>query len=446
MTRPSATGAGPATLDAVCVEVTDMPGRHNYWCPTARQARGLAMQHARGLGPGWTVDHEARPRPHFHVVQLSRRPDGRVVRRRVSGHFFYGGRRPYRIRHRDKGRGLQGELLRAGHESETLNSDDATWVQSTQGVAEGYAVPASAEDWTTVPAVVDPTAGAGSPPTSVEAWAALARALLATGYEAGSGRYGNMFTASPTLEEQAVGELPYPAGGTASSVENAIIKAEIGKGVTSENVLTDLVFHRRYPARNRRPLSTTEPGFQTLSQEWLRIRDTQVRPMLNQRSPAAGRPYVPTPAAGSPGGGALPLPRAAIGRLSELQDPHHDYPAIDLQAPTGTPMYAVVGGTVRVAGDAGGFGPHAVYIEDANGYTWIYGHGSAHFVSVGQRVSAGQRIADVGSLGQSSGPHLHLQIKDPAGVNRCPQPFLTALWNGQRPPPVGALPTSGCSY
>jgi peptidoglycan hydrolase-like protein with peptidoglycan-binding domain len=131
MTRPSATGAGPATLDAVGVEVTDMPGRHNYWCPTAQQARGLAMQHGRGLGPGWTVDHDARPRPHFRVVQLTRRPDGRAERPRVSGRFFYGGRRPYRLGHRDEGRGLHGELLGAEQEFETLSSNEVMWIQST---------------------------------------------------------------------------------------------------------------------------------------------------------------------------------------------------------------------------------------------------------------------------------------------------------------------------
>jgi hypothetical protein len=110
MTRPSATGVTPSTLDTVCVEITDMPGQHNYWCPTVRQARALAMEHARTLGPEWTVDHDTKPRPHFHVVRLTRGPAGQVLQRRLSGHFFYGGRRPYRLRHRDKGRGLQGEL------------------------------------------------------------------------------------------------------------------------------------------------------------------------------------------------------------------------------------------------------------------------------------------------------------------------------------------------
>jgi hypothetical protein len=161
---------------------------------------------------------------------------------------------------------------------------------------------------------------------------------------------------------------------------------------------------------------------------------------------AAGRgPYVPALPAPPRGSAALPLPRAAIRELKELQDPHHDYPAIDLQVPIGTPVYAVVGGTVERAGPAGGFGSHAVYIRDASGNTWTYGHNSAHHVAVGQRVAAGHHIADSGNEGTSTGPHLHLQINDPNGAKRCPQPFLTAVWNGQAPPSVASLPKSGCS-
>jgi hypothetical protein len=164
-----------------------------------------------------------------------------------------------------------------------------------------------------------------------------------------------------------------------------------------------------------------------------------------------GRPRTtPSPPAGYPapsrGGAALPLPRAAIGDLARLVKPHHDYPAVDLSAPKGTPIYACVGGTVRRAGVVGGYGSHTVYIEDADGFTWIYGHGSAHHVAVGQVVPAGHHIADVGNEGQSTGDHLHLEIEDRHSVEYCPQTFLAAVWNGQTPPSVASLPTSGCSY
>ena len=87
--------------DDTCVELDDIPGTHNWWCATAPQARALAQQHAASLGPTWTVDHDARPRPHYHVVQVVRDPvTGRERWRRLrdGGHYFYGGKRPYRRR------------------------------------------------------------------------------------------------------------------------------------------------------------------------------------------------------------------------------------------------------------------------------------------------------------------------------------------------------------
>lgn len=87
--------------DDKCVELDDIPGAHNWWCATAPQARALAQQHAASLGPGWTVDHDARPHPHYHVVQVVRDPvTGRQRWRRLrdGGHYFYGGKRPYRRR------------------------------------------------------------------------------------------------------------------------------------------------------------------------------------------------------------------------------------------------------------------------------------------------------------------------------------------------------------
>ena len=89
--------------DDTCVQLDDIPGTHNWWCATAPQARGLAEQHAARLGPTWTVDHDARPRPHYPVVQVVRDPvTGRERWRRLrdGGHYFYGGsgyrRRPGR--------------------------------------------------------------------------------------------------------------------------------------------------------------------------------------------------------------------------------------------------------------------------------------------------------------------------------------------------------------
>ena len=61
------------------------------------------------------------------------------------------------------------------------------------------------------------------------------------------------------------------------------------------------------------------------------------------------------------------------------------------------------------AGPASGFGL-AVAVQHGDGTITLYGHVNQFFVSPGQVVSAGQRIAEVGNRGQSTGPHLHFEV------------------------------------
>ena len=82
---------------------------------------------------------------------------------------------------------------------------------------------------------------------------------------------------------------------------------------------------------------------------------------------------------------------------------------VDIAAPTGTPIYAPAAGRVVRAGAASGYGL-AVYLEHADGSVTVYGHINDYFVTAGQRVSAGEVIAEVGNRGQSTGPHLHFQV------------------------------------
>jgi murein DD-endopeptidase MepM/ murein hydrolase activator NlpD len=101
---------------------------------------------------------------------------------------------------------------------------------------------------------------------------------------------------------------------------------------------------------------------------------------------------------------------------------------VDIAAPIGTAIYAAHSGVVQRAGAATGFG-QAVYIRGDDGAVTVYGHVNRYFVSVGERVSAGEEIAEVGNRGQSTGPHLHFEVH-PGGqmyggqVN--PVPWLNA--------------------
>ena len=83
---------------------------------------------------------------------------------------------------------------------------------------------------------------------------------------------------------------------------------------------------------------------------------------------------------------------------------------VDLAAPMRTPEYAAMDGVVIEAGPASGFGL-AVYIQHENGDVSVYGHMDEILVSAGQIVQAGETIALVGNRGQSTGPHLHFEIR-----------------------------------
>ena len=91
---------------------------------------------------------------------------------------------------------------------------------------------------------------------------------------------------------------------------------------------------------------------------------------------------------------------------------------IDLAGPMRTPEYAAMDGVVLQAGPASGFGL-AVYIQHENGDVTVYGHMDEVVVSAGQVVKAGETIALLGNTGQSTGPHLHFEVRQ-GGLNGTP--------------------------
>lgn len=97
---------------------------------------------------------------------------------------------------------------------------------------------------------------------------------------------------------------------------------------------------------------------------------------------------------------------------------------IDIGAPKGTAIKAAASGTVISSsmGYNGGYG-NCVVISHGNGIETAYGHCSALYVKVGQKVSQGDVIAAVGNTGRSFGNHLHLEIRI-NGVAQNPQNYL----------------------
>lgn len=83
---------------------------------------------------------------------------------------------------------------------------------------------------------------------------------------------------------------------------------------------------------------------------------------------------------------------------------------MDMAAPRGTPVYATADGVVTFSGWSGAYGK-MVKIQHAMGYETRYAHNSVLRVKVGQRVSRGDRIADMGSTGRSTGNHVHYEVR-----------------------------------
>jgi murein DD-endopeptidase MepM/ murein hydrolase activator NlpD len=83
---------------------------------------------------------------------------------------------------------------------------------------------------------------------------------------------------------------------------------------------------------------------------------------------------------------------------------------IDIPAPTGQAVFAVRDGTVLSASYRGGYG-NAVVIDHGDGMSTVYAHLSAFCVRGGEQVSAGDDIGKIGSTGNSTGPHLHFEIR-----------------------------------
>ena len=83
---------------------------------------------------------------------------------------------------------------------------------------------------------------------------------------------------------------------------------------------------------------------------------------------------------------------------------------IDIGVDEGTPVHAADGGVVVWSGWMGGYG-YAVVIDHGNGLSTLYGHNSELSVDEGQSVAKGQVISYAGSTGNSTGPHVHFEVR-----------------------------------
>lgn len=114
----------------------------------------------------------------------------------------------------------------------------------------------------------------------------------------------------------------------------------------------------------------------------------------------------------------LPLPAGtyrmsdSFGQCSYLWANCHT--GEDFSAPSGTPIHAVAAGVITEAGWDGSYGYKTVITHEDGTETW-YAHQTQILVSVGDTVRAGEQIGTVGSTGNSTGPHLHLEVRPGGG-------------------------------
>jgi len=126
---------------------------------------------------------------------------------------------------------------------------------------------------------------------------------------------------------------------------------------------------------------------------------------------------------------SLPVTGAAISsgfgwRVHPITGERKLHKGVDFAAPTGTPIFAAASGVVTYAGwSDDGYG-NVVELRHENGELTLYAHTNRVYVSKGQVVNKGQAIAEVGSTGRSTGPHLHFEIQPDGRTAADPMDYL----------------------
>jgi murein DD-endopeptidase MepM/ murein hydrolase activator NlpD len=121
---------------------------------------------------------------------------------------------------------------------------------------------------------------------------------------------------------------------------------------------------------------------------------------------------------------------ARFGEYSALWS--HFHTGLDFAAPTGTPIMAVAGGTITETGYSGAYGNRTIETLPDGTELW-YCHQNEFGTTVGASVRPGQTIGYVGSTGNVTGPHLHLEVH-PGGGDAV-DPYAALVAHGLYPGP-----------
>jgi murein DD-endopeptidase MepM/ murein hydrolase activator NlpD len=149
--------------------------------------------------------------------------------------------------------------------------------------------------------------------------------------------------------------------------------------------------------------------------------ETQIKKALEKSSAAAPAPVSTDNSnngskndGSSNDGPSLPVPGIISSPQGWRRDPFNGqnryHAGTDIAAPAGTPIRAVAEGRVIESGLNGGYG-NTVVIQAEDGRKMLYAHNNQNFVRVGDWVSRGDTIAEVGATGRATGPHVHFEVK-----------------------------------
>ena len=200
---------------------------------------------------------------------------------------------------------------------------------------------------------------------------------------------------------------------------NTLEEAEelINKLIT-ENQNLDLNITERYTQNEQEVVTTNiELAKQTISEKAIKTAEAQ-KQKKEQEEKLKSMPSVNgIKLATKPVSGTITSRYGASSRIRKS-----DHTGLDIATSSGTPIQVVADGTVTNASYKGSYG-NIVKVDHGNNVETWYAHTKKMNVIVGQKVKAGDTIATVGSTGNSTGPHLHFEIRI-NGKHINPQEYL----------------------
>lgn len=208
--------------------------------------------------------------------------------------------------------------------------------------------------------------------------------------------------------------------------EEEALKASQNEATEKEGEMSDLIDQKQEQIENyETDISNKEKAIKEYEAE-IAAQNATIAALENQiaqaeaelRNKDVSGNDIPTAAAPVYSGGAFCWPAPSYTRISDdygnrihptlgVQQFHN---GVDMAAPGGSPILAAADGTVIAASYSSSMGNY-IMINHGGGLYTIYMHASALYVSSGQSVTRGQKIAAVGSTGRSTGNHLHFSVR-----------------------------------